>query len=116
MTRIDLAADGASGEVRHGAYTGLACDHTGFAFAPDDSYALCANTGRGTIARLDLRSSHVNANAYTGFKRAKGVAIAPSGKRVTTAALSPPPRCRLAAATPPPLKRLRPLPPPGVGR
>jgi len=81
VCRIDLDASGAQGKMTRDVFTGgrLSCDHTGFAFSPDESYALCANTARGTIARLDLRTNKCESSKYTGFRRVKGVAIAPSG-------------------------------------
>eukprot|EP00928_Gymnodinium_smaydae_P089409 TRINITY_DN7337_c0_g1_i1.p1 TRINITY_DN7337_c0_g1~~TRINITY_DN7337_c0_g1_i1.p1 ORF type:complete len:410 (-),score=36.15 TRINITY_DN7337_c0_g1_i1:115-1296(-) len=61
-------------------FKGFACDHTGFAFAPDESFALVANTGRGEISSIDLVSGVVTLSKYKGFRRVKGVAISPSGR------------------------------------
>ena len=82
VTRIDLPSEenGKRGKMTSGVFTGLQCDHTGFSFSPDESFALCANTAAGSIARLDLVSGVCDPQAFKGFKRVKGVAVAPNGQ------------------------------------
>ena len=80
VCRIDLDTSGTHGKLTKSVFTGLSCDHTGFSFAPDESYALCANTGKGSVARLDLTTGKCEPNKYTGFQRVKGVAVSPNGR------------------------------------
>eukprot|EP00750_Incisomonas_marina_P020044 INCI3677.2.p1 GENE.INCI3677.2~~INCI3677.2.p1 ORF type:complete len:770 (+),score=82.12 INCI3677.2:249-2558(+) len=69
------SSDGAAAENLGTAFTGFSSP-TAVAVARDASFALVANSGKGNIARLDIRNGHVSFYPYIAEAAPIGVALA----------------------------------------